>query len=284
MKEPRMPAITDTTRTKIVLSVELAIEKLVERIRGQEFVTLESPKQYLALSDEQGKLKPFYAAIVSSEILQITAFERGYMTSVGTSLEETALWIASDYHRVAERGYVLRGTVSSNALSELDSQVEHYERKSRNKAQRPGLDEMVDRILNVNNGDKSEPREIIADLYVLGSDGTEYFFEMKSPKPNKDQCLRMTRRILLTHALKDRPRPTVKSYFAMTYNPYGNLRTEYKWSMPQNYMPFKDSVLIGEEFWNFIGGPTTYEELLSIFRYVGKVKRKYIVDALAFGF
>ena len=69
----------------------------------------------------------------------------------------------------------------------------------------------------------------------------------------------------------------------MAYNPYGNSREDYNWTYPKNYMPYDDAVLIGDEFWRIVGGPTTYQELLEIYRYVGRVKGKYIADALAFG-
>ncbi|MDZ4762981.1 MAG: hypothetical protein SGI73_00420 [Chloroflexota bacterium] len=42
--------------------------------------------------------------------------------------------------------------------------------------------------------------------------------------------------------------------------------------------------MIGNEFWTFIGGETTFMELLDVYHEVGQHKAKYIVDALAFGF
>ncbi|WP_051030560.1 TdeIII family type II restriction endonuclease [Halothece sp. PCC 7418] len=68
----------------------------------------------------------------------------------------------------------------------------------------------------------------------------------------------------------------------MSYNPYGSSREDYKWSYARNYMPFDDMVLIGEEFWNLIGGESAFEQLLNIYREVGEEKRKYLIEALAF--
>lgn len=143
---------------------------------------------------------------------------------------------------------------------------------------------MVATILQANSSGEFETRDIIADLYVMGNDDVEYYFEMKSPKPNKDQCLRISQRILQTHAIRNLARPSIMSYLAMAYNPYGVSREDYKWSIARNYLPYEEAVLIGDEFWNIIGGPSAYEELLDIYHFVGKAKRKYIVDALAFGF
>ena len=70
----------------------------------------------------------------------------------------------------------------------------------------------------------------------------------------------------------------------MAYNPFGSSREDYNWSIAKNYMPYDEGLLIGDEFWSVIGGAGTYQELLEIYQYVGKVKAKYILDALAFGF
>ncbi len=276
-----MPAISDITRSKIIATLEVFIENLVERNRDRAIETMNSPAQYLALADKAGDLKPFHAAIVSAEVLRISAFERGLVTSLGTSLEECARLIALEHHLDAQRGYSLRAAVSSAALAEIERQIAQFEHSAKAP---PSFSEMLARVLLANENGEFELRDIIADLYILGNDGVEYYFEMKSPKPNKDQCFQMTRRILLTHVLRNLPRPNIRSYFALAYNPYGNTRADYKWSITRNYMPFDDAVLIGEEFWNIVGGPTAYEELLKIYQYVGRAKRKYIIDALAFDF
>ena len=49
-------------------------------------------------------------------------------------------------------------------------------------------------------------------------------------------------------------------------------------------MVFDEAVVIGNEFWNIVGGATAYEELLEIYLEVGREKSKYMLDTLAFGF
>jgi hypothetical protein len=54
--------------------------------------------------------------------------------------------------------------------------------------------------------------------------------------------------------------------------------------MARNYLPFDEAVVLGNEFWTIVGGPSTYTELLSIYQEVGREKTKYMLDSLAFGF
>jgi hypothetical protein len=79
-------------------------------------------------------------------------------------------------------------------------------------------------------------------------------------------------------------RPQVQSYYAMPYNPYGASKSDYKWSQAISYLPFDEAVLIGQDFWNLVGGETAYGELLEIYLEVGREKGKYMLDSLAFGF
>ncbi len=277
-----MTAISEITRAKIIASLEVFVENLVERYRGRAVMEMGNPREFLALTDKQGGLKPFHAAIVPSEVLRISAFERGLVTSLGTSLEECAKLIALDHHRDAIRGYELRGEVSSDALAEIERQVAVFEHARASAGKRINLEGMIDSVLRANQSGSYEVRDKKTDLYILAKDGVEYFFEMKTVKPNKDQCLRVTQGILQIHALRNLPRPQVRSYLALTYNPYGNARSEYNWSYPKNYMPFNEAALIGDEFWRIVGGPTAYVELLELYQYVGRVKGKYIAEALAF--
>ena len=70
----------------------------------------------------------------------------------------------------------------------------------------------------------------------------------------------------------------------MGYNPFGSTKAKYTWSFARNYFPIEEGCLIGNEFWTVVGGPSTFEELLSIYLEVGREKTKYMLDSLAFGF
>jgi len=281
-----MRAISGTTHAKIKAYLEVFIENLVERYKNREISNMTSPEQYLGLTDSKGGPKPFHAAMIPSEVLRISAFERGFVTTLGTSFEECAKLIALDYHADAIRSHDLAGNVSTAGINEIERQVASLVGTADTLDEnylKPDLDTMIASVLDAIT-DEKVVRTTRVDLYIKSYDDIEYYFEIKSPKPNKDQCLEMTRRILGIHLLKGLSRPKVKAYYAMPYNPYGENRSSYSWSIPIKYMPYDKAVLIGHEFWDIVGGPTTYQELLSIYREVGREKAKYIIDSLAFGF
>jgi hypothetical protein len=55
-------------------------------------------------------------------------------------------------------------------------------------------------------------------------------------------------------------KPVESAFFALPYNPYGK-KENYNWSFPKRWfdMIHDPVVLLGNEFWDFIGGFGTYK-------------------------
>ena len=124
---------------------------------------------------------------------------------------------------------------------------------------KPNFLDFINETLKVED-DQWVERPVVADLYLENDKGVRYFFEIKSPKPNKGQCLEIAERLLRVHAITQEKRPKVNAYFAMAYNPYGNRRADYRHSFSLQYLDMENEVLIGDEFWKIIGGKGTYED------------------------
>lgn len=71
-------------------------------------------------------------------------------------------------------------------------------------------------------------------------------------------------------AMRQKARDTkdVHVYLALPFNPYftGQYR---RWTVTTFFKTGED-LLVGKEFWDFIGGKGAYEELLSVFKEVGE--------------
>lgn len=279
-----MSAISPITRAKIKGYLEAFVNEVIEQQKKREIPTFDDSRVYLSRTSLKPKLKPFHAAIIPQEILKINEFERSFSTKLGTTYEEAARLIALEHHAEIHRSFDIQGEVSNTALGEIENQAVVFEHAAKSGQARPSLEKMIETILNARDTGEVSLRSARSDLYIRTHDGVELFFEIKSPAPNKDQCLAMTQRILRHHLIRGLPRPQVQSYFAMAYNPYGPERKDYRWSLARMYLPFDQATLIGHEFWNIVGGPTTYEELLDIYHEVGRDKSKHIIDSLAFGF
>jgi len=49
------------------------------------------------------------------------------------------------------------------------------------------------------------------------------------------------------------------------------------------FFDLNNEILVGKEFWDFLGGENTYEEILRIFKSVGEAKGKEITRRLIKG-
>lgn len=95
--------------------------------------------------------------------------------------------------------------------------------------------------------------------------GEEYFFEIKTVKPNIDVFEKSKTKLLEWVA---RVRKPIHVYLAFPYNPY--YPEPYSRFTEVGMMDSPHDFLVGEEYWNFLGGENTFVELLETFDKVGK--------------
>jgi hypothetical protein len=103
------------------------------------------------------------------------------------------------------------------------------------------------------------PVPVVCDLYIENlQDGRRFAFELKSPLPNSDVTKVSKEKIFKLYAME--PRQLTDAFFALPYNPYGK-RENYLWSFPERWFQMKTdtNVLIGDDFWDLIGGEGTYQ-------------------------
>ena len=200
-------------------------------------------------------------------MLEFTNFERSFSTVMGIIFENCSSIIAKSRFTVIPQNKLV-GTIPTNTNAEIDKITT---RINNGDIFENYIDE-VNRIVDFVSNDTSKlvEKSIISDLYLKDKQNNEVFIEIKSPKPNKEQCINVTRKHLCIHAIRRRVFPETKTYFGMAYNPYGN--SSYKHSFSVKYLDISNQVLMGKDFWDFLGGKDTYEELLRIFTDIGKIK------------
>ena len=270
--------IDKKTRIEIKGYLQGFVRALIEGHRPENRAARIAERRATFVSKE-GDLKPFHEAIIPAEVIRISEFERSFSTKLGTTFEECARLIALQSFEIAQRGYKATGAMPMAAAAKIEELVAQLGQKGKHLS----FPEMIDRVLSIKD-DSLVERPAIADLYLKGTNRREHFFEIKSPKPNKGQCLEITERLLRIHAIKQAKRPQVNAYFAMGYNPYGSSKASYKHSFALQYLDIENQLLLGEEFWAYIGGKNTFDQLLEIYQEVGREMGKAIIDGLAFNF
>ncbi len=270
--------ISAETRARIKGYVEGMIQHTVEKILERERWRREGKPRRGSKSD--AGYKPFHYALIPEGVRRVSEFERTFSTSLGSSFEEVGMLVASEHHGFAKRTYELTGGISLSAVSFIESAMKRID-ESGVFCSYP---ELVAGVTHAATDTNSVTRTVRADLFVKTRDNEEWYFEIKTPEANKGQCLELTSRLLHICAMRRSHFPKVKTYFAMGYNPYGEERSLYRWNVVLRYTDLQNQVLIGKEFWDLLGGDGTYEELLSIYKEVGREKGKELIDRLALNY
>jgi len=107
------------------------------------------------------------------------------------------------------------------------------------------------------------------DLFVETQEEIEYYFELKTAKPNINEFTGIKKQLLDWIAMRgsEKQDVNIKTIVAIPYNPYEPEPYE-RWTL-QGLFDLKQEVLVGEEFWDLLGGKKTYEDLLKVFEEAG---------------
>lgn len=219
--------------------------------------------------------KPLYAALVPDEIFKGSHFERRFVTPFGGVWEKLAQVVAIEAHGNCSMGHVIDGTVGSESLrriQEILNKLEHN--KKGTEKVRPNWEEELKYIKE--GGGNPIPVRVVCDVFIFNKETeTKYAFELKGPLPNSDQTKVSKEKMFKLLAME--PKQVDFAYYALPYNPYGK-KEEYEWVFPMRWfnMQQDSSVLIGDEFWELIGGTGTYLNFIKEVNLLGKEYKERI--------
>ncbi len=213
--------------------------------------------------------RPFHEALLTKELVAASAFERSFSTSFGQGpIEEISEILAIATGAESQRQKETRVNVNKGAVDEIDRILSAL----RSGDSLPNWKREQAKVLAFTKGDYVQ-RRVLSDLWIKRG-AIESFISIKTVKPNIDQTEIVKKDMLLLKA-HDKKNQT---FLGLYYNPGGPERKDYDWSMPSKIfdMMNDECVLIGQEYWDFVGGKETYVALLDIFGEVGEETREQL--------
>lgn len=221
------------------------------------------------LKEEHKAKKPLYAALVPDEIFKGSHFERRFVTPFGNVWENLAVVAAIAGLGKGETHFRIEGKVKAERLRRITEVLNILEYSGRGEKKiRPNWDKELKYILE--GAGEDIPVTVICDVYAENiKTGKRYAFELKAPLPNSDQTKVSKEKLLKLYSMS--PCQIDEAYYALPYNPYGS-RENYSWSFPARWFNMKHdkSVLIGEEFWEKVGGLGTYKAFIDAVNEIGR--------------
>jgi len=225
-------------------------------------------RQKLASYNPETSSMPFHYRLLGKDRMALFSFIHSVNTMLGQSIfEHVGRIIAKPRAKRAIDQYrELEGYISSQAVLKIDQIV----RDLRAVKRKPDKEKETREVLSVaakgNLGRKLKKR---VDLFVETQEEIEYYFELKTAKPNINEFTGIKKQLLDWIAMRgsEKQDVNIKTIVAIPYNPYEPEPYE-RWTL-QGLFDLKQEVLVGEEFWDLLGGKKTYEDLLKVFEEAG---------------
>ena len=244
-------------------AIQEVIKVMMDRIMEKVLIT--DP----FIEEEHRAKRPLYAALVPDEIFKGSHFERRFVTPFGNAWQNLAVVAANAGLGKGTAEFRIDGAVKSERLrriTEILNRLEHSERGA--KKIQPDWDTELAYVMA---GDGEDiPVSVICDVFAEDvENGRRFAFELKAPLPNSDQTKVSKEKLLKLYSME--PCQIDEAYYALPYNPYGT-RENYSWSFPARWFNMKEDkvVLIGEEFWEKIGGLGTYKAFIEAVNEIGR--------------
>lgn len=254
---------------EIGIVIKNIVAEMMERVMNK--VLYEDP----FLADKFRFEKPLYAMLVPSEIFKGSHFERRFVTPFGKIWETLAQVTAESSLGFATTSYEVTGMIGEERLRRIMETLNRLEHREKGQQKtKPNWEQELQYVLA--GGGLPIPVTVMCDVLAVNTQTQERFaFEVKSPLPNSDVTKVSKEKIFKLYAMD--PPQVSGAYFALSYNPYG-ARDRYDWSFPARWFNMKQDsvVLIGDEFWDMIGGRGTYQFFISQINEIGQEYRERI--------
>ena len=194
------------------------------------------------------------------------------LTNFGTSIfEPVAVELAKNRFTKVEPQYIVGNEIYSDCQQKITEIV--------NNLTTGGIPNKLDDLKLLRNsltGKINSLKPAKVDLFVEDKNGEQYLFDIKTVKPNKGNFENFKQTLLtwVGIAMTNDKNVKINTLLGITYNPF--YPNPYKtWTM-RAMIDTENELKVAEEFWDFLGGENTYQELLDCFEKAGMELRPEI--------
>lgn len=239
--------------------------------RAVENVIIDAIRNKLATHRPESNHMPFHYRLIGRDRMALYSFIHSLNTTFGASVfEPAAETLAEMRFAFVAKQHAVGNEISQAAQAEITDIIN---RLSTGDAD-PDKRAETSRIRAVcKRGAMQKVRVVKADILVRDKVGALHLFDLKTAKPNMSNFKDFKRTLLEWTAihLAQNPQAKVMTYIAIPYNPYEPAPYQ-RWTM-KGMLDLENELKVAREFWDFLGGPGAYDDLLHCFERAGKKLR-----------
>ncbi|MBV6504985.1 MAG: hypothetical protein ILNGONEN_00541 [Syntrophorhabdaceae bacterium] len=222
--------------------------------------------KFLSYNPEPASM-PFHTRLLGKDRMALFSFIHSLNTNFGTSIfEPVAKELASVNFQSALSQQVAGTQISSEAHNIIQNIMDNLA-TAKSNPDKPREIETIRKVCQ--QGEMRKVKLTKVDIKLIAQDGTTYLFDLKTAKPNAGGFKEFKRTLLEWAAamLAANPNADVQTLIAIPYNPY-EPQPYNRWTM-RGMLDLQNELKVAEEFWDFLGGHGTFQQLLDIFEKVG---------------
>jgi len=219
-------------------------------------------------------LMPFPTALLGKDRIALYSFIHSLVTNFGTTIfEPVAASLASTRFVEVKTHFTAGDKITENCLFEIQKIMDALTAgtKKPNKAEELKILRSACKKGKLRN---VKPTKV--NIFLKSNKDELFLIDLKTAKPNKGG-FKEFKRTLLEWAgviLTDNPNANVHTLISIPYNPYSP-KPYSRWTMA-GMLDLEKELKVAEEFWDFLGGPSSYDDLLICFQEIGIEMRKEI--------
>lgn len=216
---------------------------------------------------------PFHTRLLGKDRMALYSFIQSLNTNFGTSIfEPVAEELALQNFDVVKRQVEAGSIITKEAQRVIQDIMDSLESGNSKPCK---ADEMQKILAVAKSGEVSKIKPTKVDLF-LQKDKNVYLIDIKTAKPNKGGFKEFKRTLLTWVAsfAHNNPNIDIHTLIAIPYNPY-EPKPYQRWTMA-GMLDLDSELKVASEFWNFLGGNSSYEVLLEAFEEVGCEMRNEI--------
>ncbi|MDR3275423.1 MAG: TdeIII family type II restriction endonuclease [Endomicrobium sp.] len=219
---------------------------------------------------------PFHTRLLSKDRMALFSFIHSLNTNFGTTIfEPIALELAKPNFNIIVKQANAGTRISDGAQREIQNIIDEISAANI----RPNKNDEIERIRKVCLSGKIHRVKLTKiDVFLEKANGEKFLFDIKTAKPNKGGFKEFKRTLLEWAAaiLVENPKAKVNTLIAIPYNPY-EPKPYARWTIA-GMLDIQNELRVAEEFWDFLSGKGTYNDLLDCFERVGIELRNEIDD------
>jgi len=247
-----------------------------EQIKRVEDVLKKSLRNKFSNYNPEPASMPFHTRLLGKDRLALYAFIHSLNTNFGTSIfEPVGLVLAQKNFKQAMSQHVAGDQISSESQKVIQKIIDGLTTAEiipdKNKEIKT-----IRKVCQKGTMIKVKPTRI--DLMIEANTGELFLFDIKTAKPNVGGFKEFKRTLLewVAIILAGNPVAKVNTLIAIPYNPYEPKKYS-RWTM-RGMLDLNKELVVADEFWDFLGGNNTYQDLLDCFERVG-VELRDEIDA-----